>query len=137
MNMNLTGGEIAGLIAAIAFAILAISLAIMIFRTGKVISELNTTVEEVNKTINVVTKNTDHLLIEVEGLLNKSNTTLDDVNGKLGMTDPLFMAVGNLGTSVSDLNSATRNLTTQLGGKAKAGATVGLSRKVGERMTKI
>ena len=44
MNVNLTGGEIAGLIAAIAFAILAISLAIMIFKTGKVISELNTTV---------------------------------------------------------------------------------------------
>ena len=76
-------------------------------------------------------------MIEVEGLLNKSNTTLDDVNGKLGMTDPLFMAVGNLGTSVSDLNDATRNLTTQLSGKAKAGATVGLSRKVGERVTKL
>ena len=137
MNVNLTGGEIAGLIAAIAFAILAISLAIMIFRTGKVIGELNTTIEEVNKTINVVTKNTDHLLIEVEGLLNKSNTTLDDVNGKLGMTDPLFLAVGNLGSSVSDLNNATRNLTSQLGGKAKVGATVGLSKKVGEKITKL
>lgn len=109
----------------------------MIFRTGKVIGELNTTIEEVNKTINVVTKNTDHLLIEVEGLLNKSNTTLDDVNGKLGMTDPLFLAVGNLGTSVSDLNNATRNLTSQLGGKAKVGATVGLSKKVGEKITKL
>ncbi len=135
--MNLTGGEIAGLIAAVAFAILAIALSIAIFKMGKVISELNTTVEEVNKTITVVTKNSDHLLIEVEGLLNKSNTTLDDVNGKLSLTDPLFKAVGDLGASVSDLNNATRNLTTQLGGKSKAGSTIGISRKVGERVSKL
>lgn len=135
--MDLTGGEIAGLIAAIAFAILAIVLAIVIFRAGKVIGELNTTIEEVNKTITVVTKNTDHLLIEVEGLLNKSNTTLDDVNGKLGMTDPLFKAVGDLGESVSQLNGATRNLTTQLSSKSKPGSKVGLSRKVGDKVSNI
>lgn len=135
--MNLTGGEIAALIAAIAFAVLAVSLAVAIFKVGSVVSELNTTVEEVNKTISVVTKNSDHLLIEVEGLLNKSNTTLDDVNGKLGLTDPLFKAVGDLGSSVSDLNGATRNLTTQLGSKSKTGSTVGLSRKVGERVSRL
>ena len=59
--MNLTGGEIAGLIAAIAFAILAISLAVVIFKAGSVVGELNTTIDEVNKTITVLTKNTDHL----------------------------------------------------------------------------
>lgn len=135
--MNLTGGEIAALIAAIAFAVLAISLAVAIFKVGSVVSELNTTVEEVNKTISVVTKNSDHLLLEVEGLLNKSNTTLDDVNGKLSLTDPLFKAVGDLGLSVSDLNNATRNLTTQLGDKSKPGSTVGISKKMGERVSKL
>lgn len=135
--MNLTGGEIAGLIAAIAFAVVAIALAIAIFKIGGVISELNTTVEEVNKTITVVTKNSDHLLLEVEGLLNKSNTTLDDVNGKLSLTDPLFKAVGDLGVSVSDLNNSTRTLTTQLSGKAKPGSAFGISRKVGERVSRL
>lgn len=135
--MNLTGGEIAGIIAAVAFAILAISLAITIFRAGNVINEVNTTIEEVNKTITVLTKNTDHLLIEVEGLLNKSNTTLNDVNGKLGLTDPLFKAVGDLGLSVSELNNATKNLTTQLGGKAKTGATIGISKKIGEKVSDL
>ena len=37
--MNLTGGEIAGLIAAIAFAILAVSLAVVIFKAGSVVGE--------------------------------------------------------------------------------------------------
>ena len=85
----------------------------------------------------VVTKNADHLLIEVEGLLNKSNTTLDDVNGKLGLTNPSFKAVGDLGESVSDLNNSTRNLTTQLSGKAKPGSTFGISKKVGQRVSKL
>ena len=69
--------------------------------------------------------------------MNKSNTTLNDVNGKLSLTDPLFKAVGDLGSSVSDLNSATKNLTTQLSGKAKPGSTVGISRKIGERVARF
>ena len=135
--MNLTGGEIAGLIAAIAFAILAISLAVVIFKAGNVIGELNTTIDEVNKTITVLTKNTDHLLIEVEGLLNKSNTTLNYVIGKLSLTDPFFKEVGDLGLSVSELNHATKNLTTQLSGSAKKGSTIGISRKVGEKVSRL
>ena len=105
--------------------------------TGVQTCALPISVEEVNKTISVVTKNSDHLLVEVEGLLNKSNTTLDDVNGKLSLTDPLFKAVGDLGSSVSDLNNATRNLTTQLSGKAKPGSTVGISRKIGKSVSNL
>src|SRR5699024_5856769 len=128
---------IAGLIAEIAFAILAISLAVVIFKTGSAIGELNTTIEEVNKTISVLTKNTDHQLVEVEGVLNKSNPTLNDVNGKLSLTDPLFKAVGDLGLSVSELNNATKNLTTQLSGSAKKGSAIGISRRVGEKVARL
>lgn len=135
--MNLSGGEIAGLIAAIAFAIFSISLAITVYRAGNVVKELNTTVNEVNDTITVLTKNTDHLLVEVEGLLNKSNTTLDDLNGKLGLTDPLFKAVGDLGSSVSDLNLATKKLTGQLSNKSQAGSTLGMTKKIGEKVAKL
>lgn len=115
--MNLTGGEIAALIAAIAFAILALVLCYVLFKAAGVLSDLNTTVEEVNTSLSTITKDADHLLIEVEGLLNKTNTTLDDVNGKLGYTDPLFVAVGDLGTSVSSLNQSTVNLTRSLKNK--------------------
>ena len=65
---------------------------------------------KLNTTIDVVTKDVDNLSIEVEGLLNKANTLVDDVNGKLSKTDPFIVAIGDLGTSVSDLNDSTRKI---------------------------
>lgn len=126
----MTGGEIAALIAAIAFAVLVLGLCYVLFKVANVVKELNTTVEEANKSLSTITKDADQLLIEVEGLLNKSNTTLDDVNGKLGLTDPLFKAVGDLGESVSSLNSSTRNLTNHLASASKKGASLGIAKKV-------
>lgn len=128
----MTGGEIAALIAAIAFAALVVFLIIVLLKVSKVIGEVQTTVNEANKSISVLTKDADSLLIEVEGLLNKSNTTLDDVNGKLGKTDPLFRAIGDLGTTVSSLNDSTRNLTTQVTGVTKRTAQTGMVTKVGK-----
>ncbi|WP_027107777.1 DUF948 domain-containing protein [Lacticigenium naphthae] len=128
----MTGGEIAALIAAVAFAVLVVGLVFVIFKVAKIVGELNTTIEEANKSISTITKDADHLLVEVEGLLNKSNTTLDDVNGKLVLTDPLFKAVGDLGVTVSDLNNSTRNLTRSLTTVSKRGVQGGVVRKVGD-----
>ncbi|MDN6293467.1 MAG: DUF948 domain-containing protein [Alkalibacterium sp.] len=132
----MTGGEIAALIAAIAFAVLVLGLVYVLFKVAKMVSELNTTVEEANKSLSTITKDADLLLIEVEGLLNKSNVTLDDVNGKLGLTDPLFKAVGDLGESVSSLNNSTRNLSSHLASASKRGASMGIAKKVGSTMSK-
>lgn len=132
----MTGGEIAALIAAIAFAVLVLGLVYVLFKVAKMISELNTTVEEANKSLSTITKDADLLLIEVEGLLNKSNVTLDDVNGKLGLTDPLFKAVGDLGESVSSLNNSTRNLSSHLASASKRGASIGIAKKVGSTMSR-
>ncbi|WP_423188776.1 DUF948 domain-containing protein [Alkalibacterium sp. f15] len=132
----MTGGEIAALIAAIAFAVLVLGLVYVLFKVAKMISELNTTVEEANKSLSTITKDADLLLIEVEGLLNKTNVTLDDVNGKLGLTDPLFKAVGDLGESVSRLNNSTSNLTSHLASAGKKGASIGIAKKVGSKMSK-
>lgn len=132
----MTGGEIAALIAAIAFAVLVLGLIYVLFKVAKMVSELNTTVEEANKSLSTITKDADLLLIEVEGLLNKSNVTLDDVNGKLGLTDPLFKAVGDLGESVSSLNNSTRNLSSHLASASKRGASIGIAKKVGSTMSR-
>ncbi|WP_368646044.1 DUF948 domain-containing protein [Alkalibacterium putridalgicola] len=132
----MTGGEIAALIAAIAFAVLVLGLVYVLFKVAKMVSELNTTVEEANKSLSTITKDADLLLIEVEGLLNKSNVTLDDVNGKLGLTDPLFKAVGDLGESVSSLNNSTRNLSSHLASASKRGASIGIAKKVGSTMSR-
>lgn len=132
----MTGGEIAALVAAIAFAVLVLGLVYVLFKVAKMISELNTTVEEANKSLSTITKDADLLLIEVEGLLNKTNVTLDDVNGKLGLTDPLFKAIGDLGESVSSLNDSTRNFSSNMATISKRGASMGIARKVGSTMSK-
>ncbi len=110
----MTGGEIAALIAAVAFAVLVIALIYLLVKVANVVDDLSTTVEEANDSLSTITKDADRLLIEVEGLLNKSNVTLDDVNGKMILIDPLFKAVGDLGETVSDLNQSSRNLTSTI-----------------------
>ena len=115
--MHMSWGEIAGLIAAIAFAALAVFLILAIRKATVILDEVSKIAEEANKSIAVITKDVDHLSIEVEGLLNKTNTLVDDLNGKISKTDPLFTAIGDLGVTVSDVNQSTRNMATSLTGK--------------------
>lgn len=110
----MTIGELAGLIAALAFAVLVVFISINLFNLSKILNDFKDTVSRINTTINVLTKDVDNLSIEVEGLLNKANTLVDDVNGKLSKTDPLFVAIGDLGITVSDLNEATKQMTSNL-----------------------
>ncbi|MGF3112407.1 DUF948 domain-containing protein [Facklamia sp. P9177] len=107
----MTIGQIAAMIAALAFAILVVFLSMTLMKIGEILTNLKETVSKLNNTIDVVTKDVDHLSIEVEGLLNKSNTLVDDLNAKLGKTDPLFTAIGDVGTSVSELNDSTKEMT--------------------------
>ncbi len=133
----MTGGEIAALIAATAFAVLALGIVFVLFKVSKVVGRLDTTVEEANKTLSTLTKDADHLLVEVEGLLNKSNTTLNDVNGKLLLTDPLFKAVGDLGETVSSLNESAIGLTSQVTSFTKRGLQASAVKKAGETVTRL
>ena len=103
--------SIAALIAALAFALLVLFLCWTLIGFNKIMKEVKQTVVEVNDSIKIITKDVDQLSIEVEGLLNKSNSLVDDLNGKLAQTDPLFKAVGDLGTSVSGVQASTRKVT--------------------------
>ena len=102
--------SIAALIAALAFALLVLFLCWTLIGFNKIMKEVKQTVV-VNDSIKIITKDVDQLSIEVEGLLNKSNSLVDDLNGKLAQTDPLFKAVGDLGTSVSGVQASTRKVT--------------------------
>ncbi|HCO71729.1 MAG TPA: DUF948 domain-containing protein, partial [Enterococcus sp.] len=55
----------------------------------------------------------------------KTNELLQDVNGKVATIDPLFTAVADLSTSVSELNVSGKNLITRVGslGRTTAKAT--------------
>lgn len=127
----MSGGEIAAIIAAVAFAVLVIFIVVNLMKLSKIAGEIQQTVKEANNSISVITKDVDSLSIEVEGLLNKANALVDDVNGKLGKTDPLFQAIGDLGVTVSDLNQSSRNLVGHVTGATKKTAQVSVASKIG------
>ncbi|MBG9983083.1 DUF948 domain-containing protein [Aerococcaceae bacterium DSM 111020] len=110
----MTIGGIAGLIAAIAFAVLVVFLCINLSKLSKVMTDVQETVKRLNTTIDVVTKDVDNLSIEVEGLLNKGNSLVDDVNQKIRKTDPLFTAIGDVGITVSDLTESASDMASNL-----------------------
>ena len=106
----MTGIEIAALIAACALLALVV---FVIVKVSPILSKLNKTVENMNHSLEIITKDVDSLSIEVEGLLSKANVLVDDINGKLKATDPLFTAAGDLGVTISDVNAYSRNLATK------------------------
>lgn len=110
----MTIGGIAGLIAALAFAVLVVFICINLSKLSKVLTDVQETVKRLNTTIDIVTKDVDNLSIEVEGLLNKGNTLVDDVNQKIGKTDPLFTAIGDVGLTVSDLTDSANDFASNL-----------------------
>lgn len=115
----MTWGQIAALIAAVAFAVLVIFIILALRKVSKILDEVSKIAGEANNSIAVITKDVDNLSIEVEGLLNKTNTLMDDLNGKIAKTDPLFTAIGDIGVSVSDVNQSTRNLASNISGGGK------------------
>lgn len=96
----MTPGEIAWLIVAIAILLFLGSISFMIFR--------------ITQPLKNVLKDVDIIAREADDLLVNTNVLLEDVNGKVEVLDPAFQAVADLGASVSDLNDAARNLTTQV-----------------------
>lgn len=55
----MSGGEIAGLIAAIAFAILVVFIVRVLLQVSKTLEKVDQTVAEANTTIEIVTKDVD------------------------------------------------------------------------------
>lgn len=110
----MSGAEIAGLIAAGAFVVLVIFLSIVLVRVNKVMKNVQKTVDSVDQSVQSVTKDVNALSGEVEELLTKSNSLLADINQKVVTLDPVFKAMGEVGTSVSDLNQSSRQLANRI-----------------------
>ncbi|KRN59385.1 DUF948 domain-containing protein [Limosilactobacillus secaliphilus] len=97
----MTIGEIAALIAAIAFAVLVIWIGWFLSKTVK---SLNQTVDQLSK----LTEDADSISKELEDVLGNTNQLLEDVNDKADKLDPAIQAVADVGQSVSDVNEASR-----------------------------
>ncbi|WP_439644582.1 DUF948 domain-containing protein [Amylolactobacillus amylophilus] len=125
--MDISLGALAGLIAAVAFLILVLFLIPVLVRTAKTMKEVSRTVATTNKTVEQVTNNVDALSQQVEGLLVKSNTLLNDVNGKVQTLDPVFVAAADLGQSVSDINTSSKNIVHRVSGFSGTATKAGVA----------
>ena len=74
----MSGIEVAALIAACSFLGLVVFL---VLRLNPILNKFDQTLNHVNNSIEIITRDVDNLSIEVEGLLNKTNALVDDING--------------------------------------------------------
>ena len=119
----MTGGQVAGLIAAIAFLILVLFI-------GMFLVKMNKTLGEVNRSMKSMTSDIDVISHQAEDIMANANELLTDVNKKVATIDPVFQAAADLGESVSDQNTATRNLTDRVGVTAKKTAKTSMAARV-------
>ncbi|RAN79679.1 DUF948 domain-containing protein [Arthrobacter sp.] len=92
----MTGGDIAGLIAAGVFAILVALLAVPIFKLGKVLDEVRTTIKQIGD-------GTTPLIDEVTSTVATTNTQLGKVDG---ISNNISDATANI-SALSSLFAAT------------------------------
>ncbi|MDR0899891.1 MAG: DUF948 domain-containing protein [Lactobacillaceae bacterium] len=85
MNMNLT--EIAAIVAALAFVVLVIYLVVVLVN--------------VDKTLKIVNKHLDPITADVESIIASAEKMSADIASKVEKLDPVFVAAGDLGESVS------------------------------------
>lgn len=105
----MTGGQIAGLIAAVAFVVLVVYLARTLVQTAKLLQELQETMKETTKMVEILSKNTDQIMDQSTKLVDKTNTLMDDVNSKSAKLNPLFDTVENLGKKSAAATSKEHN----------------------------
>ncbi|KRN04523.1 DUF948 domain-containing protein [Holzapfeliella floricola] len=115
----MTYGEMAGLIAAIAFLLLVVFAGIFLMRLVQTLKKVDETIAQTTKTLSNVTDDVDLIAIQAENLMAKSNVLLQTVNNKTRELDPVFKAAAELGTSVSKLNESTSNAASRFSGLTK------------------
>jgi len=93
---------------------------------------MNKTLGELNHSMKTMTSDVDVISHQAENIMANANELLEDVNKKVATIDPVFQAAADLGESVSDLNTATRNLTERVGDTAKQTAKASLATRVGK-----
>lgn len=114
----MSGGEIAGLIAAVAFVVLVCFLCSTLLKISQ-------TLKSTNESIIELTKKADTLSDSLSKVIDNTNDLLSDVNDKATELDPLVKALGDVGQSVSDVNSAARNAVEKINSRDKAATKIG------------
>ncbi|WP_429970721.1 DUF948 domain-containing protein [Fructilactobacillus sp. Tb1] len=96
----MTIGQIAGLIAAIAFAVLVVFIGIFLLSLVKVMNDAS--------------RNLDSITIDINDLSDNASDLIDNVNDRIDQIDPVFQAAADLGSTVSDVTDKAKKTSEDL-----------------------
>ena len=122
--------QIGVLIIAVAFAVLVVYLVLLL-------RKISDTVDESRQTIKLLTSDVNVTLYQANELLAKTNVLVEDINGKVATSDPLFTAVADLSTSVSDLNYQAREFGQKAASFSASAGKAGTAYTVGKVASKL
>ena len=100
-------GEIAALIAALAFAVLVIYLAMVLKAVQRTMNDVADTMEGMEKQLEGITT-------ESAALLSKTNRLAEDISDKSQRLNTLVDGVQGIGESVKDFNNTLRTVSNQV-----------------------
>ncbi|CAJ2232007.1 DUF948 domain-containing protein [Fructilactobacillus sanfranciscensis] len=99
----MTVGQIAGLIAAIAFAVLVIFIGIFLLNLVKA--------------LNYASRNLDSITIDINDLSDNVSDLIENVNDRIDQIDPVFQAAAEIGTTVTEATEKAKSTTDNLKNK--------------------
>ncbi|WP_180337687.1 DUF948 domain-containing protein [Fructilactobacillus sanfranciscensis] len=99
----MTVGQIAGLIAAIAFAVLVIFIGIFLLNLVKALNDAS--------------RNLDSITIDINDLSDNVSDLIENVNDRIDQIDPVFQAAAEIGTTVTEATKKAKSTTDNLKNK--------------------
>ena len=99
----MTVGQVAGLIAAIAFAVLVIFIGIFLLNLVKALNDAS--------------RNLDSITIDINDLSDNASDLIENVNDRIDQIDPVFQAAAEIGTTVTEATEKAKSTTDNLKNK--------------------
>ncbi|NDR75345.1 DUF948 domain-containing protein [Lactobacillus sanfranciscensis] len=100
---SMTVGQVAGLIAAIAFAVLVIFIGIFLLNLVKALNDAS--------------RNLDSITIDINDLSDNASDLIENVNDRIDQIDPVFQAAAEIGTTVTEATEKAKSTTDNLKNK--------------------
>ncbi|MFK5676678.1 MULTISPECIES: DUF948 domain-containing protein [unclassified Ligilactobacillus] len=128
--MVLTFGQLAGLIAALAFVVLVVFMCLVLHKLGKTINQLSATLTD-------VTHEATTLSADADRILKKTDDLMADINAKSQKLEPLVDTAVALSKSVDDLNTASRKMVHHVASAREEGSKLNSAVKLGKTVYNV
>jgi uncharacterized protein YoxC len=85
------------LLISIAFAVVVVYIAVVLYRISKMLKSVETTIGKTEEEV-------EAMMPHIKETINQADAMLEDASSKLKATDDVFEAIGDVGTSVNNVN---------------------------------